>query len=218
VPSKDLNRFPSSQLRIQFDGPDINQETREFDGALLFCLETLRSTITSLNPFSSLFSIRPSSTLRSSLVHHSSCSSACSHSSVCSRLVPFSSSRSFRLSTSMLTFTLFPTPVNFTRLHSSTAAVSCLHGLSVPPTPPRVVTVSSDPSIASALAAPPSNSPSTLTRMSFSYVSPLKAHVIRDWISGHPKIALPLLAFLIGTLSYTVSSSSSRCVSNDPLC
>lgn len=94
--------------------------------------------------------------------------------------------------------------VSFTRLHSSTAAVSCLHGLSVPPTPPRVVTISSTPS-ATPLPNPSSNSPATLTRMSFSYVSPLKAHVVRDWISGHPKIALPFLFFLVGTLSYTAS-------------
>ncbi|KAL7413942.1 RNA12 protein-domain-containing protein [Mrakia frigida] len=146
---EDLNRFPSSQLRIQFDGPDVNQET-------LYDL---------LRPYGHLSSITPPAPQPA--------------------LTP--------------RFAL----VNFTRLHSSTAAVSCLHGLSVPPTPPRVVTVSKDPSVASPLPNPPSNSPSTLTRMSFSYVSPLKAHVVRDWISGHPKIALPLLAFLIGTLSYT---------------
>jgi hypothetical protein len=38
--------------------------------------------------------------------------------------------------------------------------------------------------------------------MSFSYMSPISKHFVRDWISGHPKIALPLVVFLAGTLSY----------------
>jgi hypothetical protein len=42
-----------------------------------------------------------------------------------------------------------------------------------------------------------------LSRLRLYYERPLKAHAIRDWISGHPRIALPVLAFLIGTLSYT---------------
>lgn len=35
------------------------------------------------------------------------------------------------------------------------------------------------------------------------YERPLKAHAIRDWISAHPRLALPIIAFLLGTLSYT---------------
>ena len=92
-----------------------------------------------------------------------------------------------------------------TRLHSSTAAVSCLHGLSVPPIPPRVVTVKSDPSAPLAPPTPPpaaNAAAAVLTRMSFSYQSPISKHMIRDWMSSHPKIALPLVVFLVGTLSY----------------
>jgi hypothetical protein len=42
-----------------------------------------------------------------------------------------------------------------------------------------------------------------LSRLRLYYERPLKAHAIRDWISSHPRIALPVIAFLIGTLSYT---------------
>ncbi|EIW66338.1 hypothetical protein TREMEDRAFT_40986 [Tremella mesenterica DSM 1558] len=42
-----------------------------------------------------------------------------------------------------------------------------------------------------------------LSRLRIYYERPLKAHAVRDWISGHPRIALPVIAFLIGTLSYT---------------
>ena len=38
--------------------------------------------------------------------------------------------------------------------------------------------------------------------MSFSYQSPISKHMIREWMSSHPKIALPLMVFLAGTLSY----------------
>jgi hypothetical protein len=46
----------------------------------------------------------------------------------------------------------------------------------------------------------------TLSRLRIYYERPLKAHAVRDWISGHPRIALPIIFFLFGTLSYTVSS------------
>lgn len=43
------------------------------------------------------------------------------------------------------------------------------------------------------------------TRLRLFYERPLKAHAIRDWISGHPRIVIPVGAFLLGTLSYTAS-------------
>ncbi|WVO14164.1 hypothetical protein L204_101795 [Cryptococcus depauperatus] len=43
----------------------------------------------------------------------------------------------------------------------------------------------------------------TKSRLRIYYERPIKAHAVRDWISGHPKLVLPVIAFLIGTLSYT---------------
>ncbi|CAK9783922.1 hypothetical protein CC85DRAFT_287857 [Cutaneotrichosporon oleaginosum] len=42
-----------------------------------------------------------------------------------------------------------------------------------------------------------------LTRLRIYFERPLKAHYFRDWVSNHPRIALPVLAFLIGMFSYT---------------
>ena len=58
----------------------------------------------------------------------------------------------------------------------------------------------------------PSPSSITLSRLRLYYERPLKAHAFRDWISGHPRIALPVLGFLIGTLSYTVSAMLGRII------
>lgn len=46
--------------------------------------------------------------------------------------------------------------------------------------------------------------PIPLSRLRLFYERPLKAHALRDWISSHPRLVLPVIAFLIGTLSYTV--------------
>jgi hypothetical protein len=54
--------------------------------------------------------------------------------------------------------------------------------------------------------SPPSSSTSPVkTRLRAGYQQPIHPHVIRDWMSGHPKIMLPLLVFLLGTITYTVS-------------
>ena len=50
-----------------------------------------------------------------------------------------------------------------------------------------------------------SASPIPLSRLRLYYDRPLKAHAIRDWMSAHPRLVIPIIAFLIGTLSYTVS-------------
>ncbi|BEJ12329.1 hypothetical protein CspHIS471_0207890 [Cutaneotrichosporon sp. HIS471] len=42
-----------------------------------------------------------------------------------------------------------------------------------------------------------------LSRLRIYFEHPLKAHYFRDWVSNHPRIALPVLAFLIGMFSYT---------------
>ena len=41
------------------------------------------------------------------------------------------------------------------------------------------------------------------TRLRLFYERPIKAHAIRTWLSTHPRIVIPVAAFLIGTLSYT---------------
>lgn len=48
-----------------------------------------------------------------------------------------------------------------------------------------------------------------MSRLRLYYQHPLKAHAVRDWISGHPRLVLPVLAFILGTLSYTVSNERS---------
>jgi hypothetical protein len=49
-------------------------------------------------------------------------------------------------------------------------------------------------------------------RLRTAYQKPIEAHVIRDWISGHPRIVLPVLVFLLGTLTYTVHALFPRAV------
>jgi hypothetical protein len=36
------------------------------------------------------------------------------------------------------------------------------------------------------------------------YERVIKAHLIRDWLSKHPRIVLPIVVFLLGTMTYTV--------------
>ncbi|CUA76051.1 Mitochondrial escape protein 2 [Rhizoctonia solani] len=76
-----------------------------------------------------------------------------------------------------------------------------------PPTPaPQVLcvvqllhTTGSGPGIA--LSAAPGTK---LTRLSMLYEQPIKENAIRNWLANHPRIVLPVLAFLIGTITYTV--------------
>ncbi|GJJ12482.1 hypothetical protein Clacol_006724 [Clathrus columnatus] len=72
--------------------------------------------------------------------------------------------------------------VTFQRISSATVAHNCIHGISIPS---------------------PSN-PQVSTRLNTSYERPIKAHVIRDWLTSHPRIVFPVLVFLIGSLTYTV--------------
>ncbi|KAH0584119.1 hypothetical protein H2248_009688 [Termitomyces sp. 'cryptogamus'] len=73
------------------------------------------------------------------------------------------------------------TTITFSRLHSATIARNVLHGFCYTPV---------------------EGSGKTLLRTA--YQRPVQAHAIRDWMSSHPKITLPLLVFLLGTLTYTV--------------
>lgn len=46
------------------------------------------------------------------------------------------------------------------------------------------------------------------TIIRLNYQQPIQAHVVRDWMSSHPKITLPLIIFLLGSLTYTVGPHS----------
>jgi hypothetical protein len=43
------------------------------------------------------------------------------------------------------------------------------------------------------------------TRLRTGYEKAVQAHIIREWMAKHPRIVLPILLFLIGTLTYTVT-------------
>ncbi len=36
------------------------------------------------------------------------------------------------------------------------------------------------------------------------YEDPIQGHAVRDWLSSHPRIVLPVLLTLLGTLTYTI--------------
>ncbi|KJA27306.1 hypothetical protein HYPSUDRAFT_62986 [Hypholoma sublateritium FD-334 SS-4] len=73
--------------------------------------------------------------------------------------------------------------ITYQHLHSATIARNVIHGLQVPSP--------SEPAVAK-------------TRLRAQYEKPLQAHAIRDWMSSHPKIMLPIIVFLLGTLTYTI--------------
>lgn len=45
------------------------------------------------------------------------------------------------------------------------------------------------------------------TKLKTGYGQMIQAHVFRDWIAGHPKIVLPIVVFLLGSLTYAVRTS-----------
>ncbi|KAF8803621.1 hypothetical protein BYT27DRAFT_7171768 [Phlegmacium glaucopus] len=74
--------------------------------------------------------------------------------------------------------------VAYQRIYSATIARNVIHGF--------------DLSSLSSSASP------VKTRLRAGYQRPIQVHVIRDWMSSHPKIMLPLLVFLFGTVTYTI--------------
>lgn len=52
----------------------------------------------------------------------------------------------------------------------------------------------------------------TATKLKTGYAQIIQAHVVRSWIANHPKIVLPIVVFLLGSLTYAVKTgiSSSR--------
>ncbi|KAJ7470384.1 RNA12 protein-domain-containing protein [Mycena latifolia] len=71
--------------------------------------------------------------------------------------------------------------IHFRYLRCATIARNAIHGLEV--------------------SAPGAASP---TRLHITYTFPLSAHKIQDWLASHPRIVLPIVVFLLGTLTYTI--------------
>ena len=44
------------------------------------------------------------------------------------------------------------------------------------------------------------------TKLKTGYAQMMQPHVYRDWIVNHPKIMLPILIFLLGSVTYAVSA------------
>ncbi|KAJ7702409.1 exonuclease [Mycena rosella] len=76
--------------------------------------------------------------------------------------------------------TLRSVTVIFQSLRPATVARNAIHGLEV--------------------SAPGASS----TKLHITYTSPLNAHKIRDWLGSHPRIVLPIVLFLLGSLTYTI--------------
>ncbi|CAE7087409.1 unnamed protein product [Rhizoctonia solani] len=93
--------------------------------------------------------------------------------------------------------TLRSATVTYDRVRSAVLARNCLHGVNL--TTDGDVLGRSGPGIA--LLVAPGTKP---TRLSMLYEQPIKENAVRNWLASHPRIVLPVLAFLIGTLTYTV--------------
>ncbi|KAJ7093140.1 RNA12 protein-domain-containing protein [Mycena epipterygia] len=77
--------------------------------------------------------------------------------------------------------TLRSAMVEFNRVRAATIARNVIHGLEV--------------------STPGATSPTTLH---ITYGPSLDTHKIRDWLTQHPKIVLPIVIFLLGSLTYTI--------------
>ncbi|CAL1704048.1 unnamed protein product [Somion occarium] len=78
--------------------------------------------------------------------------------------------------------TLRSTIVTYRNLRAAVRARNTIHGLILPSSP----------------------SATTKTRLKTSYQQPIQAHAVRDYVTSHPRIFLPILFFLLGTLTYTI--------------
>ena len=55
----------------------------------------------------------------------------------------------------------------------------------------------------------------TTTKLRTGYAQMIQAHMVRNWIAGHPKIMLPIVVFLLGGLTYAVRTKMSPLCSRD---
>ncbi|KZT03537.1 uncharacterized protein LAESUDRAFT_761884 [Laetiporus sulphureus 93-53] len=72
--------------------------------------------------------------------------------------------------------------VTFGRVRSAAIAHNAIHGSQVRPSP----------------------SSSSATVLRTTYQPPVQAHAFRDYVTGHPRIFLPVVIFLLGALTYTI--------------
>ncbi|KAG9016840.1 mitochondrial escape protein 2 [Tulasnella sp. JGI-2019a] len=133
--NEDLNLFPSSIIKVEFEGPDVHHEV--------------------------LYDI----------------------------LRPYGRIKDMTKPTPVPAGTLRFVLVVFSRARSAILARNCLHGIGV---------ADNTLTAAGTMGTP------TRTRLSMMYEAPIKAHGVQDWITSHPRIVLPIAAFLLGSLTYTV--------------
>ena len=76
--------------------------------------------------------------------------------------------------------TLRSSVITFRKARAAAIARNCAHGLVVP-------------------------NASSSTRLNTVYERPLKAHAVRDWLTSHPRLVIPVVVFLIGSITYTVT-------------
>jgi len=105
--------------------------------------------------------------------------SFCSHK-LKSKHQPFGRIQDLTLPSPVPAGTLRSSVITFSRLRSATIARNVIHGLDLP------------------------HREAKATILRTAYQQPIQAHAIRDWISNHPKIVLPVIVFLLGTLTYTI--------------
>ena len=87
--------------------------------------------------------------------------------------------------------TLRSVTAEYAHLRSATIARNVIHNFSFSPD-------------GSSFSSSSGSGSSSGTRLRAAYIQPIQAHVFRDWVKDHPKTMLPVIVFLLGTLTYTV--------------
>ncbi|KAF7974077.1 hypothetical protein HWV62_13499 [Athelia sp. TMB] len=87
--------------------------------------------------------------------------------------------------------TLRSVTAEYAHLRSATIARNVIHNFSFSPD-------------GTSFSSSSGSGSSSGTRLRAAYVQPIQAHVFRDWVKDHPKTMLPVIVFLLGTLTYTI--------------
>jgi hypothetical protein len=141
-----MDRFASSMLKVNFEGPDVNEQSlfQTFRASCFYFV--LLSPLIVLQPFGRIRDIAtpspvPPGVLRSSVI-------------------------------------------NYERLKSAVIARNVLYGLE------DGFDIHS----------------TSKTCLRPEYQKPMQANVVKNWVSNHPRISIPLIVFLLGTITYAVCS------------
>ncbi|KIM87636.1 hypothetical protein PILCRDRAFT_815213 [Piloderma croceum F 1598] len=105
-------------------------------------------------------------------------------------LRPYGQIRDLTSPTPVPTGSLRFSTITFQHIRAATIARNVLHGFNF--------------SEHSSSSKAGSGSGPSSTRFRMAYEQPIKPHVIRDWMSDHPKTVLPVIVFFLGTLTYTI--------------